>query len=62
MLAPILDVLDFPDVSNYFTFKLSAWKRGCTNVFELQMPQTSPTPSWKALTKFYQVRYKVQTL
>ena len=35
------------NVSSYF--KLSAWKRSCTISFELQMPQISSTPFWKAL-------------
>ena len=60
MLPATFDVLDFADVSSYFTFKLSVWKRGCTTSFELQMSPTSPTPSSKALTKFYQVKHKLQ--
>ena len=46
--------LDFADTSNYGTFEVSAWKRSCTISFEIQMPQTSPAPFWKVLTKFYQ--------
>ena len=36
--------LDCDDVNSYLTFKISAWKRGCTMSFELQTPQTSSTP------------------
>ena len=46
--------LDFVDTSNYGTFEVSAWKRSCTISFEIQMPETSPVPFWKVLTKFYQ--------
>ena len=43
--------LDFADVSNYLTFNLSVWKRGCacTISFELKMLQISSNPFWKAL-------------
>ena len=40
--------LDFSDVSSYLAFNLSAWKRAGTTSFELQIPQTSSTPFWKA--------------
>ena len=39
--------LDFAGVSSYLTFKLSAYKSGCTIPFELQMSQTSSTSFWK---------------
>ena len=59
--AALYIYLDFADVSS-LTFKLSVWKRGCTISFELQMPQTSSTPLWKALVKFYQGKLKLQFL
>ena len=40
--------LDFSDVSSYLAFNLSALKRAGTTSFELQIPQTSSTPFWKA--------------
>ena len=40
----------FLDVSRYSTFQLSVWKGSCIKFFKLQIPQTSPTPFWKALT------------
>ena len=46
--------LEFADVSSYLTYKFSACKRGCTISFELQLPQTSSTTSWKALANFYE--------
>ena len=52
----VLDTfLEFGEVSSQLTFKFSAWKRGCTVSFKLQMPQTPSIPFWKSLTKFYSV-------
>ena len=48
--------LDVADVSSYLTFKLSSRQGDYKVSFELQMPQTSSTPFWKALTEFYQVK------
>ena len=52
--------LDFTDVSSYLILKLSAWKRGCTISFELQMPPTSSNLFKKALRTFYQEKWKLQ--
>lgn len=48
--------LHFSDVTCHLTFKVSAWKRGCTMYFKLKTPQTLSilflkVPTWK--NKFY---------
>ena len=56
-IVALYTFLDFADISNYLVFEVSAWKTGYTKSFELQIAQT---PFWKALTRFYQEKEKLQ--